>query len=159
MSITIEQLMKELAALRARVDALESASGLFAADSDLDSRRGDPTIRFDPKRWRGERHKGRTMSRCDPSFLDEYAEALAYFASHPKPDKDPKYAKFDQIDAGRARSWARRLRAGGGAAAPVESTDRRPDDSGFDAPAFDSPAFPDEHFGNETPADEWDLLP
>lgn len=70
---------------------------------------GDPVLKFTPRDWTGESHKGRNFSTCPPDLLDLVAEALDYFAG--KAD-DPKKAKYDTLDAKRARAWAARLRAG-----------------------------------------------
>lgn len=88
-------------------------SGTVASDADLDGPKGDPKARFDPKKYLeegGESCKGCPLSICSPAFLDAYAEALQYFAEHPKPGKE-QYAKFDSMDAARARGWAKRLRS------------------------------------------------
>lgn len=170
---TMEQ---QIAELRARVEAMEAASGLFVADRELDSAKGDPRAKFSPKRWRGRDFKGQPMSACAPDFLDAYAEALQYSAEHPKEGKE-QFAAFDRKDAARARSWARRMRAGwkapeldlGGGGAPSATPGFDADQAAFAAPAADfepPPAFgggfdPDT---GEVPFDapapgEWDDVP
>jgi hypothetical protein len=137
----IVQLQHEILDLRARVDALESASGLFASAQDLDGPKGDPAVKLDPRDWRGVRCKGRRLSECPPEFLDEYAKMLMYFAENPKPDKT-KYAAYDRADAARCRSWARRLRSGW--VAPKSDIPEFPGDPiGADVPEFDAPGFGD----------------
>ena len=109
---SIEEMQREIDSLRARVEAMESASGLFVPDRDLDSPKGgNPQVKFSPKRWRGPDYKGRLYSDCEPAFLDELAETLSWMAANPQPGKE-KYADYNRKDAARARSWARRIRGG-----------------------------------------------
>jgi hypothetical protein len=125
------------------VDALEQAGGLFASDADLDGQRGDPQVKFTPRRFVGPDCKGRRLSQCPPEFLDSYAEALQYSSENPKPDR-AQYAKYDKADAARCRSWARRLRSGWRpppSNAPDFPGDSAADAPGFEAPSFDAPAF------------------
>src|SRR5271166_3783073 len=93
----------EIAAIKARLDALENASGLYATDKEIDGKYGDPQIKFSPRGWNGKNYVGKKMSETEPAFLDLVAEANAYSAAHPK---DPKYVKYNLADASRARSWA-----------------------------------------------------
>ncbi|MBL8677613.1 MAG: hypothetical protein JNK05_00490 [Myxococcales bacterium] len=100
-----------------------------ASDADLDSPRGNPEVRFVPKRWSGEDMKGRRYSETEPEFLEMLADTLEWMAN--KDDEsgavdkngNPK-SKWGRLDASRARGWARRMRAergesprGGGASA------------------------------------------
>ncbi len=153
---TLDEALREIAALRARVEALEAGTGLFASDRDLDGDRGDPEVKFVPRGWR-PLYKGRRYSQCDPEFLDALAEQLARSADHPKPGKE-KYAPYDKLDAARARSWARRLRTGWkrrGAVMDAEfaevGEDEQAPSPGFDAPGFEAPAFEAPPFGDEGP--------
>lgn len=100
-----------------------------ADDADLDSDRGDPEVKFSPRRWKGQDYKGHRFSLCDPDFLDAYAEALQYSSEHPKTGRE-KYARFDAMDAARARGWAKRLRSRPAthAAQPAKSTVTDPAD-------------------------------
>jgi hypothetical protein len=105
---------------------------------DLDSPRGDPEVRFSPRRWTGADFKGRRYSECDPAFLDLLADALEWFAQRDDDsgavDKNgnPK-GKWSRLDASRARGWAARLRTnaaaaeGGAAPTPMKAvgTDAR----------------------------------
>lgn len=101
-----------------------SAGGEIATDADLDSTRGNPEVRFSPKRWSGADMKGRRYSECEPEFLDMLAETLDWFAS--KDDEanavdkngNPK-SKWGRLDASRARGWSRRLRADRGESVPA----------------------------------------
>ena len=87
-------------------------------DADIDGPRGDPEVRFVPKRWTGADVKGRKFSECEPEFLDMLADAYEWFAQRDDEqnavDKNgaPK-SKWSRLDAARARAWANRLRGGG----------------------------------------------
>jgi hypothetical protein len=91
-----------------------------ASDADLNGPRGNPEVRFDPKRWEGQSYKGRTFSECDPDYLDMLAETFEYFArkedGEGAVDKNggPK-SRWTRLDAARARGWAQRLRGGSAA--------------------------------------------
>jgi hypothetical protein len=86
-------------------------------DVDIDGPRGDPEVRFVPKRWTGADFKGQKFSACDPAFLDMLAEAYEWFAQRDDEsnavDKNgaPK-SKWSRLDASRARAWSARLRGG-----------------------------------------------
>lgn len=152
---------KKLAAvvrtLSSRVDSLETSTGLYASDDEIERNNKD-TVKFDPKRWTGPSHKGKRWRDCSPEFLDVYAEAIQYSADHPKPDRT-KYVDFDKRDARHLRSWARRLRSGwqppksdapefpGDAMAPADSFSGAPS---FDMPSFEEPAL-DDPFGADEP--------
>lgn len=107
------RLMVIEALLRAKSGGGASASGAnkVASDRNLDGQYGNPTVKFDPKDWNGSSYKRMAFSECSPEFLDVYAEALQYFADHPKAGREDK-AKYDDMDAARARGWAKRIRAG-----------------------------------------------
>lgn len=89
--------------------------GEVAADSDLDGKYGNPEIRFDPKRWTGQSYVGSRFSDCPAEYLDEVASFNDWRASKDEEKGDPK-AKWPRLDAARARGWAARIRANGGAA-------------------------------------------
>jgi hypothetical protein len=101
--------------------ASASAGGGQELDADIDGPRGDPEVRFVPKRWTGADHKGRTFSASEPEFLDMLADAYDWFAQRDDEqnavDKNggPK-SKWSRLDAARARAWSARLRGqnGGG---------------------------------------------
>jgi hypothetical protein len=79
---------------------------------DLDGEHGDPIIKAkDPRDWTGEPMKGRHFSECPPEYLDLLADRFDYFASQ---EQDAKKARYNRLDAARARGWAARIRAGGG---------------------------------------------
>ena len=124
--------------LEARIKELEDATGLFASDRDLDGTKGNPNVKFDPRDWRGDSHKGRRLSECDPEFLAMYAGALAYMADNPKPNKE-QYAKYDRLDASRCRSWRRRILSGD--YVPPPASGQFPGDPPAAAPAYQPPAY------------------
>jgi len=89
-----------------------SSSGqAMASSADLDSERGDPAIKFNPRRWEGPSYVGFTYSQTCAEFLDLVAESLEWSADNPKAGKE-KYAAYDRKDAARARGWAHRFRNG-----------------------------------------------
>lgn len=118
-----------LAAIKTNGTAARSAGGASAGasgatsdgiDVDIDGPRGDPEVRFMPKRWSGTDYKGQKFSACEPEFLDMLADTFEWFAQRDDDagavDKNgaPK-SKWGRLDAARARAWAARLR---GDAAP-----------------------------------------
>ncbi|HEU4411233.1 MAG TPA: hypothetical protein VFS43_38625 [Polyangiaceae bacterium] len=118
----LDMLLSHLGVLAAQ-GGHESAPGHTPAappalEVDIDGPRGNPEVRFIPKRWEGANYKGKTFSECDPDFLDMLAEAFDYFARKEDEtgalDKNggPK-SRWTRLDAGRARAWAKRLRGGG----------------------------------------------
>jgi hypothetical protein len=122
-----QAIMARLAAVEARLAALEgngaagpknSATGKPIADDDeLDSERGDPVVKRDPKNWEGESYAGCTMSQCPPKYLRMLASLFDWMG-----DKDDEQGKtwknregkeipastFKRKDAARARGWAKR---------------------------------------------------
>lgn len=144
----LEEQLAELAAIVAEqgkiLDAIRAVftgggggANDVATDAELDSEKGDPTLRFNPRDWKGVPRKGWQMSRCESECLEIYAEQLEYFAqkNDEKGVKDgrggPK-SKWDRIDARRARGWVRRLRSGwkpAAGAAPKKDGWGRPIDS------------------------------
>ena len=142
----LDAVRKAFAALQARVAYLERASGLFADDASLDKPHGDPKVKFAPNSWRGPNFVEKSFSKCSPEFLEALAEALSWAADHPKPGKE-KYVAGNRMDAARARSWARRLRAKAqGTTPPVPATTNghaKPSASG-QPPAVESGLFDDQ---------------
>jgi|SRR6516162_4789239 hypothetical protein len=95
-----------------RSQAVRDVAGVpdVAFDADLDGPYGNQPIRAkDPKDWTGESQLGKPLSECPPAYLDLVAARLDYFAQH---SDDPKKAKYNRLDAARARGWAQRLRNG-----------------------------------------------
>ncbi len=90
------------------------AHGITPAPAvELDSKYGDPVVKFKPNKWTGEDFVGSDFSECSAEFLEMLGEALAYSATHPKPGKE-QYIEYNRKDAARAFGWAARIRAGGG---------------------------------------------
>ena len=93
-------------------------------DVDIDGPRGDPEVRFMPKRWTGTDYKGQKFSACEPAFLDMLADTFEWFAQRDDEsnavDKNgaPK-SKWGRLDAARARAWSARLREGAPSSAPA----------------------------------------
>jgi hypothetical protein len=128
----LERLEHKLDLLLSHLGVLAAQNGLGAHEAtghtpaaptalevDIDGPRGNPEVRFTPKRWEGANYKGKTFSECDPDFLDLLAEAFDYFARKEDEtgalDKNggPK-SRWTRLDAGRARAWAKRLRGSHG---------------------------------------------
>ena len=89
-----------------------SSSGNVAPASDLDSKWGDPEVRYDPKRWRGDSYKGRRYSECPADYLLELAGFLDWMAGKDEEEGGEdklKYAGYKRKDAARARGWAARV--------------------------------------------------
>lgn len=101
------------ASLKALVEIAQKRKG--GATVDIDGPHGDPIVNAkDPRDWTGEPMKGRKFSECPPEYLDMLADRLDYYASQ-KDASIPEQArkqKFEMLDAGRARGWATRKRAG-----------------------------------------------
>ncbi len=104
-----------LSSLEAEVAAVKASVAAVAAsrvapplpDVDINGPHGDPEIRKDPPRWDGESCVGRRYSECPPDYLDSLAGFLEWKAG--KNDADPnkeKYAKYDRLDAARAKKWS-----------------------------------------------------
>lgn len=128
MSETIDSLALEIAALKARVAALETGATTRVAqqsadekkvadDYDLDSEWGDPKIRFGLKEkyWKEQPDPfiGFKYSECTPEYLDataKYLDACAYMA---RKNADETKAGYKARDASRARGWAARIRKNG----------------------------------------------
>lgn len=92
-------------------------TGTVASDRDLDSKWGDPVVKFMPRDWTGERCTGRKFSECQAPFLHLMADALEYFASQSEAkneltDKGKPVADYKRQDAARARGWAKRITDG-----------------------------------------------
>jgi hypothetical protein len=117
-----------MAALRAGGGARASTAGGTegAIDPDIDGPRGDPEVRFVPKRWTGADCKGQKFSTCEPEFLDMLADAYEWFAQRDDEsgalDKNgsPK-SRWSRLDAARARAWSARLRGDVSGATPART--------------------------------------
>lgn len=146
----LERIEKKLDALLARQQGGGQSAGASAEiDVDIDGPRGDPEVRFMPKRWTGPDHKGQTFSSCEPEFLDLLAEAYEWFAQRDDEtgalDKNgsPK-SRWSRLDAARARAWAARLRGSAG----ESSTPRRPRATPADRPRRPAPSRPMDSFND-----------
>lgn len=108
-----------LVALRGAPAAAGPAGGV-APDSDLDGQWGNPEVKAkDPKDWHGPTMKGRKFSECPAEYLELVAERLDYFAGK---EEDAKKKRYQEMDAKRARGWAKRIRDGRHTPAPVEES-------------------------------------
>jgi hypothetical protein len=100
-----------------------AAPPAVASDRDLDSKYGDPVLKFVPRDWRGDDYKGSRYSMCPPELLDLVADTNDYFARQAEA-KDERtssgkpVAPYKRLDAARARGWAARLRSGRPVSAP-----------------------------------------
>ena len=87
-----------------------------ASDYDLDGPYGDPEVKAkSPRDWTGPSMQGKHFSECPAEYLDLVADRLLYFAAQNAADTDPeaqKKARYNRLDAGRAKGWAARIRAG-----------------------------------------------
>lgn len=99
----------EIARLGAASPAGEPSQAM-AAEADLDSKYGDPEVKAkDPREWTGDTQKGKRFSQCPAPYLDLVADRLDYFAGK---ETDATKARYNRLDASRARGWAARLRNG-----------------------------------------------
>ena len=102
-----------------------------ADDADLDSKWGDPELRFTPRDWSGADFKGRHFSECPAELLEMAAETFDYFARQSEAkneltDKGKPVAQYKRMDAARARGWAKRVREGKGRLAEPTPADANP---------------------------------
>lgn len=119
--------------LGAKAPTASAPGARTAGDRDLDSPYGDPEVRRDPPRWEGESFVGRTFSATSPEYLDCLADFKEWQAAKDdetgaKDAKGRPKSHWAKKDAGLARGWAARLRAGwkpktNGVAAPVSDED------------------------------------
>lgn len=125
---SIDATLKAMLALaQKRVQASQPKP--VASDRDLDSKYGDPVLKFKPRDWMGEDYRNCPFSQCPPELLDLVADSLDYFAT--KAEQEDRrtsggkpVAEFNRKDAARARGWAKRHRDRGftpGAPAPTTS--------------------------------------
>jgi hypothetical protein len=121
-----EDILVELRAMRKALETLvkqggnsaaassskaSSSSAAAASDRELDSDRGDPTIKRMPPKWNGDDFTGYRYSETTSEFLESLAGFLNWKADRPQ-EGNEKYAAYDRKDASRALGWARRLRSG-----------------------------------------------
>ena len=114
-----------------------------APDADLDSKWGDPVLKFIPRDWTGSQEfKGLPFSQCPPELLDQTAEVFEYFArkaaeSNELTASGKPVADFKRLDAARAKGWAARKRSGWKPA--VDLTDTTTDDGWGEVETADEP--------------------
>lgn len=89
----------------------------MATDQELDGPHGNEIVKFLPRDWNGQDCKGSRMSDCPAEFLDQLADAYAYFARKndehdAKTDTGVLKSIYDRRSERRARAWAARLRNG-----------------------------------------------
>ncbi len=125
MVLLLRAILSELKGIRAVLDkgarggstsngkgSAAGPSGAVASERELDGQYGNPTVKRDPARWKGESFEGHLLSECSPEFLDAFAEFKDFCADNPRDGDDPKWARYARKDAALARGWARRLRSG-----------------------------------------------
>jgi hypothetical protein len=77
---------------------------------DLDGPHGDPVGPCErPARLDRRADEGPEVQRVPADYLDMIAERFDYFAGK---ETDEKKAKYNRLDAARARGWAQRIRGG-----------------------------------------------
>ena len=116
------------------------AQKAVASDRELDSKYGNPEVKFNPRDWTGSSYKNCRMSECPADFLELLAETFDYFAvqaaaKNELTDKGKPVADYKRMDAARARGWAKRVKEGrvpvaASADAPLNDW-QRPDEDGF----------------------------
>jgi hypothetical protein len=107
-----DSLEARVAALEARIAALESGATAAAAlpQVDIDEPQwGDPLIRVNPPKWKGQPFKGSPMSLCSPEFLRAFASFKQWCAGKERREGKEKYAGYSMRDAAKALAWAARL--------------------------------------------------
>lgn len=70
---------------------------------------GDPEVRKDPPRWKGESFAGRRMSACPPDYLRQYADFEEWKGMKTLGEPDPekrKYVTYNLRNAALAKGWA-----------------------------------------------------
>ena len=92
----------------------------IATDVEMSKFNGTMKVRFDPKNWPGDPHKGRMLLQCDPNFLDIYADQIEYFATKAKEkvaagtadDNAKRDAQWGELNAAQYRRLAADMRSG-----------------------------------------------
>lgn len=85
-----------------------AVGGVTASDATLDGPHGDPVVKRDPPEWSGDSNAGQPFSACPSDFLLTLANHLDRRADRNAAEGQAKYARYDRLDASRARGWARR---------------------------------------------------
>jgi len=113
---SIDASMKRLVGFATARQAAQKGPEI-ATDRDLDGPHGNEQVKWDPRDWTGLSFKGLAMNECPAEYLDELARAFDYFAARNDSkglvdDQGRPKSFYDKRSAGRARGWAKRLRAG-----------------------------------------------
>jgi hypothetical protein len=141
MPITLDDVWAELRAIRAMLEhastekpasRVATTNGAAVADdSDLDGEWGDPIVKKDPSRWKGDSYAGSRMSQCPSDYLRAVASLVDWQAdqdektNHVYTNKEGKQvptAPFKRRDAARARGWAKRNEGRAVQAQPFDAT-------------------------------------
>lgn len=133
---SIDASLKALVARQAPATAAPAAGAGIASDRDLDGPYGDPEVKMrDPKEWTGETMVGRKFSECPAEYLDLCADRLDYFVGKNSAgtEDEQKKARYQKLDAARARGWAARIRAGKVAAPKAGAPGWSDPDAGSDS--------------------------
>lgn len=135
---SIDASLKTLVSRQSAPQAASASGPAVASDRDLDGPYGDPEIKArDPRDWTGTPMLGRRFSECPAEYLDLLAERFDYFAEKngAGTEDEQKKARYQRLDAARARGWAARIRAGKVAQAPPAA------EPGFVDPEDDGVSF------------------
>lgn len=116
--------------------APDTSRPALASEAEMDGQWGNPEVRKDPPRWKGDTHHGMRFSECSVDYLDEAAKFNDWLADRfdeegKKDDKGRPMAYWKRKDAALARGWAARKRAGW-TPTPKTTESEWPDDT----PAF-----------------------
>lgn len=116
---SIDATLKAMLALAQQRTAQARAARPKAVASahDLDSKYGNPVLKFRPRDWTGPSFKNVPFSECPAELLDLVADSLDYFAQQAdlkdeRTEKGKPVSDFKRADAARARGWAHRIRQG-----------------------------------------------
>jgi hypothetical protein len=97
-----------------------AAQKRIATDAEMSRFKTDQKVRFDPKHWPGDSHKGRTLIQCEPNFLEIYADQIEWFAFKAKEkvaagtadDNAKRDAQWGELNAAQYRRLAADMRTG-----------------------------------------------
>jgi hypothetical protein len=122
-SAKLDQVLAAVSALSTGVVGTGGVSASPDTDpSSITGDRGDPEIRFNPKKFvegGGRNYKGLRMSQMTPAELDDAAGVYEFFArkndeNEQLDNKGGPKSKWDRLDATRARTWAAKRRSEAG---------------------------------------------
>ena len=123
--INADAMRAAFAELRARVDYLERALGVFVDERDL----SDPKVAIEARGWpNAAAMKGKRFSQCPPDFLDHLAGALRSMSEREPKEGEKDFRQQNRKQAATARTWARRLRREAAAAARAQAAAEGEDD-------------------------------